>query len=122
MTSRGSSSIPAHLPKAGKSFLKTDLLELNERELKKISIISPEPTINYIKDGKVADKFVYLLCRNSNCITREINEDVPPKFYNDDGVIRCRYCRKPYIITSRKVSNEEKQEFIDSLPRTIEPI
>ena len=122
LMNRGSSSIPAHLPKSGKSFLKTDLPELNERELKKITLISPEDTINYIKDGKVADKFVYLLCKNTNCVTRVVNEDIPPKFYEDSGTIRCRYCRKSYSITSEKVSQKEKEEFINSLPEGIEQI
>ena len=122
LINRGYSSIPANLPKAEKSFIKTDLQKLHERELKKIAIISPEPTINYIKNGKVVDKFVYLLCENLNCVTKVVNEDVPPKFYNDNGVIRCRYCRKPYLITNPKISDKEKEEFITSLPRTIEPI
>jgi len=122
LTNRGCSSIPAHLPKAGKSFLKTDLPVLSERELKKISLITSEATINHIKDGKVADKFVYLLCKNKNCVTRVINEDVSPKFYNDNGTIRCRYCRKPYSITSEKISSKEREEFLDSLPKEIEQI
>jgi aspartate carbamoyltransferase catalytic subunit len=122
LMSRGSSAIPAHLPKSGKSFLKTDLPELTERELKKITLVSPEATINYIKDGKVVDKFVYLLCKNSNCVTRVVNEDIPPKFYSDNGTIRCRYCRKAYLITSEKVSQKEKEEFIKSLPEEIEQI
>ena len=120
LTNRGRSSIPAHLPKAGKSFLKTDLPGLSEKELKKITLISPEATINYIKDGKVMDKFVYFLCKNTNCVTRVINEDVPPKFYDDNGTMRCRYCRKPYLITSEKVSQKEKEEFLNSLPEGIE--
>jgi aspartate carbamoyltransferase regulatory subunit len=122
LTNRGCSSIPAHLPKAGKSFLKTDLPGLSERELKRITLTSPEATINHINDGKVVDKFVYLLCRNMNCVTRVINEDVPPKFYDDKGTIRCRYCRKPYSITSEKVSSKEREEFLDSLPKRIEQI
>jgi aspartate carbamoyltransferase catalytic subunit len=122
LTNRGCSSIPAHLPKAGKSFLKTDLPGLSERELKKIIIISPEATINHIEGGKVVDKFVYLLCRNLNCVTRVINEDVPPKFYDDKGNIRCRYCRKSYSITSEKISSKEREEFLGSLPKGIEQI
>jgi len=122
LVNKGSSSIPAHLPKAGKSFLKTDLPELSERELKKITLNSPEATINYIKDGKVVDKFVYLLCKNTNCVTRVINEDIPPKFYDDKGTIRCRYCRKPYLITSKKIYFKEKEEFLNSLPEGIEKI
>jgi len=43
--------------------------------------------------------------KNTNCVTRVIAEDVPPKFYDDKGTIRCRYCRRPYSITSKKVSS-----------------
>jgi aspartate carbamoyltransferase catalytic subunit len=119
---RGKVSIPANLPNSKKSFLKTDLLDLEERELKKISLVSSEPTINYIRDGKVINKFIYLLCKNDNCVTRVINEDVPPKFYNDQGTIRCRYCRSSYTIINRKTSDKEKETFLNSLPKKIEPI
>ena len=122
LTTKGYSTIPAYLSKGRKSFLKSDLFALSERELKKIALLSPEATMNFIDDGKVVDKFVYLLCRNSNCVTRYIHEDVPPKFYNDNGTIRCRYCRKPYLITNKKVSESEKKEFIDSLSKEIEVI
>ena len=108
--------------KARKSFLKTDLLGLDERELKKIAAVSPQATVNYIKDGKVINKFVYLLCQNENCVTRAVKEDVPPKFYNSNGIIRCRYCRKPYIITGEKASQKENEEFLNSLPEGIEQI
>ncbi|MBR9691884.1 aspartate carbamoyltransferase [Candidatus Woesearchaeota archaeon] len=119
---KGYDSIPAYLSENDKSFLKTNLRELTERELKKIAKISPDPTISYIEDGKVADKFVYLLCKNDNCVTGVVNEDVPSKFYNDEGTIRCRYCRKPYDITNPKVSDKEREGFISLLPKKIEQI
>jgi aspartate carbamoyltransferase catalytic subunit len=122
LTTKGYSTIPAYLSKGKKSFLKSDLFELSERELKKIALLSPEATMNFIDDGKVVDKFVYLLCRNSNCVTRYIHEDVPPKFYNDQGTIRCRYCRTPYEITSKKVTQTEKDNYVASLPQEIEKI
>lgn len=119
---RGYDAIPANIARSDKAFIKTNLEGLDERELKKISIRSPEPTVNYIKDGNVADKFVYLLCRNDNCISKAVNEDVPPKFYNDEGTMRCRYCRKPYEIESSKVSAEERQKYMQSLPDMIKKI
>lgn len=122
LTTRGYSAIPAFLAKGGKSFLKSDLFAPNERELKKIALLSPEATMNFIDDGKVVDKFVYLLCRNTNCVSRYVNEDVPPKFYNDQGIIRCRYCRKSYAIASKKVTQTEKDNYIASLPQGIERI
>jgi aspartate carbamoyltransferase catalytic subunit len=105
-----------------KSFMKTNIMNVTERDLKRISFISADPTVNYVKDGIVADKFVYLLCKNISCITREIIEDVPPKFYNDNGTVRCRYCRRPYEITNPKVTPEEKKRYMNSLPKEIEKI
>ncbi|HDD70813.1 MAG TPA: aspartate carbamoyltransferase [Candidatus Woesearchaeota archaeon] len=105
-----------------KAILKIKEGELSERDYKKIAMISPEPTINIIRENKVKEKFVYLLCENENCITREIMEDVPPKFYNDDGVVRCRYCGQRYNIKSRKVSDEEKEIFVKSLPEKVEKL
>lgn len=124
LTARGYISVPADFPPNnnfyGKSILKTSLTKFSERELKKIALISPECTVNYIANGKVAEKFVYLLCQNENCITRELTEDVPPKFYNDNGAIRCRYCRYAYEIKSRKITDEEKRTFMRTLPISIE--
>ncbi len=120
LADKGYVSMPAHLPPTsefeGKSFLKTNMENVSERELKSISIISNEPTINVIKNGKVIDKFVYLLCRNSNCIVRDIKEDVPPKFYFDNG-IKCRYCRQKYEIRNRKIKVLEINEYIKNLPK-----
>lgn len=115
-------SIAADMISKKKSFFKTDLLDFSERDLKRVALISTDPTINQINGGKVIDKFVYLLCENDRCVTRAINEDVPPKFYNDNETIRCRYCRKPYKITNPKVSPEEKKDFIAGLPKSIERI
>ena len=103
-------------------FLKTDLGELTERDLKRVCEISPQPTVNTIRDGVVVDKFVYLLCENTNCITRAIHEDVPPRFYSDEGVVCCRYCRRVLEIRSHKVSAPEKRAYVDSLPTSIVPV
>ena len=122
LENRGNSCITAVIKQKRSPFLKTDLEELSERDLKRIAEISPQPTINYIRHGSVADKFVYLLCRNGNCITRAVNEDVPPRFYNDEGVIRCRYCRRGLELTSHKVTPLEIKSYIDGLPRSIVPV
>jgi aspartate carbamoyltransferase regulatory subunit len=122
LENRGHSCITAVIAEKRNPFLKTNLAELTERDLKRVALASPEPTVNYIIDGRVREKFVYLLCRNTNCITRTISEDVPPKFYSEDGTIRCRYCRRPYTISSAKVSEEEKRAYLRSLPAAIEPV
>jgi len=122
LENRGYSCITAVIREKKNPFLKTNLLSMTERDLKHIALISPEPTVNYIKDGKIRDKFVYLLCRNDNCITRTITEDVPPKFYSEGDVIRCRYCRRPYTPASPKISPDELRAYLKSLPTGIVPI
>ncbi len=122
LETRGYSCTTATISEKPTPFIKTNLRDLTERDLKRIALISPEPTIDSIRDGRMTEKFVYLLCANANCISRTVNEDVPPRFYDDDGVIRCRYCRRPYTIAHRKVSEEESKEFLRSLPKRIEPV
>jgi aspartate carbamoyltransferase catalytic subunit len=122
LENRGHSCTTAVIAEKKGPFLKTNLTELTERDLKHIALVSPEPTVNYISGGKIRDKFVYLLCQNGNCITRTVNEDVPPKFYSDGGTIRCRYCRRPYHVASAKVTPEEMKAYVKGLPTRIEPV
>jgi len=37
-------------------------------------------------------------------------------------VVRCRYCGQRYNIKSRKVSDEEKEIFVKSLPEKVEKL
>ncbi|MBN1646136.1 aspartate carbamoyltransferase [Candidatus Woesearchaeota archaeon] len=112
--------IPAHLGgRAGKSILKLYLDELGERDLKKLALHCPNATINIIRNTQVKQKFVYLLCQNTNCVTRVVNEDVPPKFYKQNGTIRCRYCRHSYVVKHEKVTEEDKKAYVESLPAGI---
>lgn len=120
LENRGYSCIAADIKQKRNPFIKTDLPELSERDLKHIALISPEPTINYIRDGRVIDKFVYLLCENENCVSRVVPEDVPPKFYQEAGVIRCRYCRSVLHVRSTKVSRAELDRYTHQLPRHID--
>ena len=122
LENRDYSSIAAIIKGKKNPFIKTNMPQLSERDLKAISLISPEATINFIENGKVVVKFVYLLCRNSNCITRKIIEDVPPKFYNHDKHIKCRYCRRPYTLTNQKITAGERDTYIRSLPRDIKQV
>ncbi len=122
LETRGHTAITAVIAGKSNPFLKTDLRELSERDLKRVALLSPEPTINYISGGKIREKFVYLLCANTNCVTRAVIEDVPPRFWNDHGTIRCRYCRRPYSVASRKVGPEDLESYRASLPTRIEPV
>jgi aspartate carbamoyltransferase regulatory subunit len=117
---RGHSCITASIKQKRNPFIKTDLAELSERDLKNIALVSPEPTINYIRNGRVVEKFVYLLCENGNCVSRVVPEDVPPKFYDDNGTIRCRYCRSELHVHSQKVTSGELERYVSSLPKGIE--
>ncbi|TFG63134.1 MAG: aspartate carbamoyltransferase [Spirochaetales bacterium] len=119
---KGYSCITAAITGKKNPFLKTNLKELTERELKSLALLSPEPTVNYIRNGKVTEKFVYLLCGNTNCITRIIPEDVPPRFYNDEGILRCRYCRREYRVINRKVSPGELEDYRRAIPQAILPV
>ena len=85
LENRGYSCTTATIAEKPNPFIKTNLCDLPERDLKRIALLSPEPTINAVQGGRIAEKFVYLLCANANCITRTINEDVPPRFYSDAG-------------------------------------
>ncbi|HUI73072.1 MAG TPA: aspartate carbamoyltransferase [Spirochaetia bacterium] len=122
LENRGYSCTTATIPEKRNPFIKTNLPDPSERDLKTIALLSPDPTIDTIVGGRIAAKFVYLLCSNTNCITRVVNEDVPPRFYRDHDAVRCRYCRRQYTIASRKVSDGEKSSWIASLPGRIEPV
>ena len=122
LENRGYSCTTATIPEKRNPFIKTNLADPGERDLKTIALLSPEPTIDAIAGGTMKAKFVYLLCANSNCITRVVNEDVPPRFYRDNDAVRCRYCRRQYTISSRKVSEEERASWIAALPAGIQPV
>ncbi|HIQ38682.1 MAG TPA: aspartate carbamoyltransferase regulatory subunit [Methanothermococcus okinawensis] len=87
-----------------KDILKIEGVELSEEDVNKIALISPNATINIIKNGEVVKKFKVkipdfitgiLKCTNPNCITNV--ENVPGKFKvekKDPLKIRCIYCEK----------------------------
>jgi aspartate carbamoyltransferase regulatory subunit len=87
-----------------KDVLKIEGIELSKEDVNKISLISPNATINIIKDGMVVKKFKVeipneiegiLKCTNPNCITQI--EDIVGKFKveeKDPLKIRCIYCEK----------------------------
>ncbi|MCD4666421.1 aspartate carbamoyltransferase regulatory subunit [archaeon] len=87
-----------------KDFLKIENINLNEDELNKIALISPNVTINLISDYNIINKrkvelpnFIQgiVKCFNPNCITRY--EDVKTKFYvvnQNPLILRCHYCEK----------------------------
>jgi len=114
--------ISAYLHDSDKSFVKTSVTYLDERGLKMVCMCSPDPTVNIIHNGHVHEKYVYLLCRNDNCITRVLEEDVPPRFYKDDGNIKCRYCRHTYEVSNPNMAQFERKHFLATLPSSVIPV
>ncbi len=86
-----------------KDVVKVEDRELDPNELEKISLISPNATINIIRDFNVAEKYKLTIpnevigivrCGNPNCITN-LNEPVEPEFNvesKEPPTLRCIYC------------------------------
>lgn len=100
-----------------KDILKIRGQELTSRMIKLIAMQSPDATFNEIEGGNISRKFKALICQNGNCVTRELYEDAPPKFYvAEEGTPVCHYCRSPHDF-GLNVSDQERAEYLASLPR-----
>jgi aspartate carbamoyltransferase regulatory subunit len=89
-----------------KDIVKVENRDLNGREVNKIAIISPNATINKIRDYKVVEKCRVELpreivgiikCSNPSCITNKSREPVIPKFLvksRDPIILSCKYCER----------------------------
>jgi aspartate carbamoyltransferase len=76
----------------------------NYKDIKRLSAISPGCTLNIIKENKVIEKyrlsmppmiygFEHTYCKNENCITSDIFENVKPIFYRSNNItFMCKYC------------------------------
>jgi len=99
-------SVLMHVPskKGGwKDIVKIEDRELDPKELDKVALVSPDATINIIRDYNVAEKFVVevpevvvgiMKCSNPGCITNK-NEPVEPEFAVESKkppTLRCKYC------------------------------
>ena len=99
-------SVLMHVPSkkgAWKDIVKIEDRELDPKELDKVALISPDATINIIRDYNVAEKFVVevpervkgiMRCSNPSCITNK-NEPVEPEFAVETKkplALRCTYC------------------------------
>jgi len=99
-------SVLMHVPskKAGwKDIVKIEDRELDPKELDKVALISPDATINIIRDYNVAEKFTVkvpsrvkgiMKCSNPGCITNK-NEPVEAEFEVESKKpvsLRCIYC------------------------------
>jgi aspartate carbamoyltransferase regulatory subunit len=99
-------SVLMHVPSkkdSWKDVVKIEDRELDPKELDKIALISPDATINIIRDYNVAEKFIVevpgqvkgiMSCSNPGCITNK-NEPVEPEFVvetKNPPALRCVYC------------------------------
>lgn len=87
-----------------KDIVKIENRMLEKRELDKISLLSPDASVNIIKNSGVVEKhaveipdviYDVLLCTNPDCITN--HEDVETKFYTISKkplTLRCHYCER----------------------------
>ncbi|ACJ76020.1 bifunctional aspartate carbamoyltransferase catalytic subunit/aspartate carbamoyltransferase regulatory subunit [Thermosipho africanus H17ap60334] len=82
---------------------------LSKKEIKMLSAISPNTTVNIIKNSRVVEKyriflppFIYgfseLRCKNENCITNPVNGENAEAFFirNNEGELVCKYCETPH--------------------------
>lgn len=91
-----------------KDIVKVEDMELRNDELDKISLISPEATVNIIRNYDVVDKHRVELpektkglvkCRNNNCITNQ-EEPVESEFEvvgKDPVTLKCIYCKREIV-------------------------
>lgn len=89
-----------------KDIVKVEGKFLSTEELNKIALISPNATINLIKDYEIVKKFKVTLpsvveglivCPNRMCISNSPREPIRSIFYvsfEKDVVARCHYCGK----------------------------
>jgi len=96
-----------------KDIVKIENRELTREEIDKISLITPDATINVVRNGEVVEKKVLeipdtiekiLRCPNSNCITNE-NEPVKTKFeiQKEPLKLKCCYCERNFDIEEFKI-------------------
>lgn len=89
-----------------KDIVKVENRDLNGNEVNKIAIISPNATINKIRDYKVVEKYKVELpkeivgiikCPNPSCITNKSLEPVVTKFLvksQEPLILLCKYCER----------------------------
>jgi aspartate carbamoyltransferase regulatory subunit len=92
-----------------KDIVKVENRELSTAELNQISLISPNATINKIKDYKVVKKELVKLpseiigslrCSNPNCISSKDREGVRTVFIvkrKEPLVLYCKYCERTLL-------------------------
>ena len=106
VTSTVSVVMHVHSSKGWKDIVKIEDRELMPAQVNQIALISPNVTINIIRNYKVVEKFQPILpevitgivkCNNPNCISNLEREPVESKFMvvsKGPAKVRCLYCHK----------------------------
>ena len=110
--------VNSHSKKGGKKdILKFEDVELSAEEANLVALVSPQATINYIVDGKVARKFQaetprvvrgILTCSNPNCITNQ-NEPITTEFKkvsDEDQRYVCSYCERDIVDLVNRIGTQ----------------
>ena len=96
-----------------KSIIKVSDKYFSSEELNQLSVLSPNVTLNIIKEYEIIEKYKVempdelngiIKCANPKCITN--NEPMTTRFKIIDkqkGIIRCLYCEKNQIIDPEKL-------------------
>lgn len=85
-----------------KDIVKIEGVFLSDEKLNLIALVSPEATVNIIKDSKVVEKKKVEMplelrighCPNPNCITN--NEEMYRYFRKEGSMYRCVYCERVF--------------------------
>ena len=96
-----------------KSIIKVSDKYFSSEELNQLSVLTPNVTLNIIKEYEIIEKYKVempdelngiIKCANPKCITN--NEPMTTRFKIIDkqkGIIRCLYCEKNQIIDPEKL-------------------
>ena len=89
----------------GKGLIKIENFYPSSKELNLVSLVAPQATITILRGGEIIDKKSVkipevlegvILCSNSNCISRQENENLISKIFFKDGIFSCYYCEKNF--------------------------
>lgn len=95
-----------------KALIKIEEKELKEKELGEISLLTPNVTINIIKNYEVIKKIkleipeeiiAIIKCPNSKCISNY--ENIDSKYIKEEDKYRCYYCERKILLNEIEFKN-----------------
>jgi len=90
-------------PWGRKDIVKIENRFLEEDQLNRIAVISPQATINIIREGEVKEKWQVempekvegvMKCPNRNCISNDPAEPIISRFLREGDKLRCHFCER----------------------------